>query len=331
MEAPRTPAVGSQRVGAVTSADVARQAGVSRGAVSQILNGRHSRFAASTRARVEKAALELGYTPSFAGRTLARGRSDVVVALVPRTTFGGHLQTMLETMGEELARRGLVLVTRYSTAGAESLDRLLAALQPVAVLPISALEPEQHEVLHRRGTPTVGSAPPPGPPDLNWRIGDLQARHLVAHGYRHLAFADLTDARQNVYGPARVAGFRAACDDLGLSEPAIRALPLAAAPMIDYLRGLEPSTGIACYNDEVALVLLSAAHHLGVEVPRRLGLIGVDDTALGRAVLPRITSVGYDAELIARRLVQAILATVGATQDETLPPVKLTVAQGGTT
>lgn len=321
----------SPRVVAVTSADVARHAGVSRGAVSQILNGHGARFAPTTRAKVEKVAHELGYAPSFAGRTLARGRSDVVVVLVPRTTFGGHLQTILETMGEVLARSGLVLVTRYSTAGADSLDHVLAALQPVAVLPIATLGPEQHDVLRRRGTPTVGTTPVPGSRDLNWQIGGLQARHLAERGYRHLAFADLTDARQNVYSPTRVAGFREACADLGYPPPTISALPLDADAMIGFLRTLEPSTGVACYNDDVALVLLSAAQHLGVEVPRQLGLVGVDDTPLGRAVLPRITSVGYDAELIARGLVRAILATVGAPPNEDLPAVEVTLAQGGTT
>ena len=70
----------------VTSADVARHAGVSRSTVSQILNGHERRFPARTRDRVQAAASELGYQPSAAGRALVRGASDIVVALIPDMT-----------------------------------------------------------------------------------------------------------------------------------------------------------------------------------------------------------------------------------------------------
>ena len=77
----------------VTSADVARHAGLSRATVSQVLNGHAHRFADETAERVLRAAKELGYEPSAAGRMLRTGSSDFVIALVPNTTFGGTCRT----------------------------------------------------------------------------------------------------------------------------------------------------------------------------------------------------------------------------------------------
>ena len=98
-----------------TSEDVAKRAGVSRATVSQILNGRGQRFASATRERVTQAAAELEYLPSSAGRTLALGSSDIVIAVIPNTTFGGNLQDIFEAATEELGARGLTLLLHLST------------------------------------------------------------------------------------------------------------------------------------------------------------------------------------------------------------------------
>src|SRR6188768_1453631 len=61
----------------VTMKDVALHAGVSRTAVSLVLNGRQSvALADETRARVLAAAAELGYRPNAGARALANQRSD---------------------------------------------------------------------------------------------------------------------------------------------------------------------------------------------------------------------------------------------------------------
>jgi DNA-binding LacI/PurR family transcriptional regulator len=65
-----------------TSAQVASHAGVSRSTVSQIFNGHDHLFAEETVAKVRASALDLGYRPSVAGRTLVRGTSDIVITLV---------------------------------------------------------------------------------------------------------------------------------------------------------------------------------------------------------------------------------------------------------
>jgi DNA-binding LacI/PurR family transcriptional regulator len=314
-----------------TSADVARLAGVSRGAVSQILNGHGGRFAAATRERVLEAARALAYEPSLAGRTLARGKSDVVVAVVPHTTFGANLQDILEAMTEELARNGLMLVTRFSTSDVTSFDGFIAAVQPVAVVTMADLADDHLDVLRLRRAPLVGAA---GTTDEKGAghdlIGALQARHLFDRGHRRLSYAHLKDRRQNLYGQPRYEGFRTTCDQLGLPEPDIIELAIDSEEATAHLRKLGRSTAIACYNDDVALTLLSAGQHLEIAVPADLALIGVDNTALGRAAFPRLTTIGYDTDEIARMLTHRVLSTVGVSVPSPPAPPRFEIIQGGT-
>src|SRR5437870_8738154 len=95
-----------------TIADVARAAGVSRGAVSFALNDRPG-VADATRARILAVAAELGYTPSHRARALSASRSlavGLVIAREPETlsadpffpAFIAGIEKTLATRGQAL-------------------------------------------------------------------------------------------------------------------------------------------------------------------------------------------------------------------------------------
>jgi len=269
-----------------TSADVAKAAGVSRATVSQILNGRGGRFSPGTRERVERLARELQYEPSAAGRTLARGSSDFVIALIPNTTFGGNLQDLFEEATEQLAEQGLTLVLRLSTASPTSLDRVVAGMKPRAVLSLRPFTEAERGVLEERVIPHFDTSQGV---DLNAVIGAMQARHLAERGYPRIAFAHLRDSRQDPYGAGREDGVRNACAELGLPAPVILGAGIDLDEAEGALATLEPGFGVACYNDDLAITLLTATHARGWRVPDELGLVGMDHTPLSQATSPRLT------------------------------------------
>jgi DNA-binding LacI/PurR family transcriptional regulator len=316
---------------------VAHAAGVSRGAVSQILNGRGQRFSAETRDRVEQAARSLAYEPSAAGRMLARGRSDLVVAVVPNTTFGAHLQDIVDVLTTELAAAGLTLVLRFSTTSKESFDKLIAGMRPMAVLPLGPLSDEERRVLAVRRVPVVGgageSAETPAPQhDANYAIGALQADHLVGRGHARLAFALLHDARQDPYGAGRLQGFRDRCRELGMPEPGTLSMSVDVDEAVRELRRLDgPGTAIACYNDDLALTLVAGAQRIDWCLPDDLAVIGVDNMPLARVLSPRITTVAYDSSAVAQDLARAVLGTLLVGDSWQPSPVELSVVQGDTT
>jgi len=294
-----------------TSQDVADRAGVSRSTVSQILNGREGQFTPETQARVRQAVADLGYEPSAAARTLAKGSSDIIIALIPDTTFGGNLQDIYGTLTEELARRGFTLVLRFATHTAASLDRLVVGMKPRAVLSLTPLPADDRRLLERRGVQAIDPESS-SHPDVNSEIGRLQARHLIERGYRRLAYAHLHDARSDAFGAAREVAFADECRAHGVGAPRVLALGISAKEAVAALDQLgQPGFAVGCYNDDVATALLHAALLRGWRVPNDLALIGMDNTPLSRLTTPPLTTIGYDTSLVTEVTTQSILLRLG--------------------
>lgn len=96
---------------AVTIADVAQAAGVSKTTVSRVLNTR-GEVDASTAARVREVIDRMGYVPGSGAAGLARGSSRTVGMLVPSLTWpwmGEVLQGVVDTV--EAADFGQLLFT----------------------------------------------------------------------------------------------------------------------------------------------------------------------------------------------------------------------------
>lgn len=311
-----------------TSADVARHAGLSRATVSQVLNGHSHRFAPETAERVLRAAEELGYQPSAVGRMLRKGSSDFVIALIPDTTFGGNLQDIFASVTELLAQKGLTLVLRLSTQSTASLDQLLAGMRPQAVLSLQPFTDAEREVLADRGVPAFDTATGD---NLNYAIGRIQAEHLVARGYQRLAFAHLKDARQDPYGGDREQAVRDVCESAGLPAPTVIGLGINAEQAAVALDALTTGHGIACYNDDIAITLLTAATQRGWRVPQDLGIVGMDNTPLSQVTAPRLTTVGYDLSAVARLAAEAALSALGQGDVPYVSDIDLRVIPGEST
>lgn len=318
----------------VTSADVARRAGVSRSTVSQVLNGHGHRFPASTCERVQAAATELGYQPSAAGRALVRGASDIVVALIPDTAFGPALHDFFDALTEQLAQHGLALLLRLASTSTGSLDRMITGLRPAAVLSMLPVPDSARARLADLEVPLIEPGRLGGP-DVNTEIGRAQGRHLIERGYRAVAYAHLRDSRRDPFGGReRERGVAEVCELHGLPRPRSLSLAVDAAEATSRVRALAAGTAIACYNDDVAAALLAGCRGLGLAVPRDIALAGTDDTAVARLSVPAITTFGYDlgpAVDEAARSVLAALTRPGQASGAHPPAFAIRLVQGGTT
>jgi len=115
----------------------------------------------------------------------------------------------------------------------------------------------------------------------NVAIGDEAATHLLAQGYTHFAFYGLEGVG---YSVNRRAGFVAAlrrhgltCAVLEVPADAVLLGADAAAVLDRWLEDLEPGTGILAVSDPRARLLLEACRRLAIDVPGRLGILGVGD------------------------------------------------------
>ncbi|WP_246865155.1 LacI family DNA-binding transcriptional regulator [Clavibacter sepedonicus] len=263
-----------------TSADVAQHAGLSRSTVSQILNGREHLFLEETVTRVRAAAAELGYRPSMAGRTLARGTSDIVITLIPDITFNARLRELIDAVTRGLAEAGLTNLLRFvgSDDSLDSLEDAILRLKPFGVVSLAYLSDEQQERVLARGVRLVAQSAALQAA-IDESFGRLQAEHLAASGYTTLAAVLPVSAREESFAAPREAGVRAWAREAGIDVIPTRHVTMERGGAFDAIRDLPAGpVGFAAYNDEVAAALLGAAISQGIDVPRRLGIIGIDNS-----------------------------------------------------
>lgn len=266
---------------------------------------------------MHRAAEELGYVPSSAGRALVRGHSDIVMIVFPFTTMPG-IQDIVDVLSEGLAEHGFNAVVQLSgpmhTEAHQRVRQVAESLRPAGVIDLGGLTRQDHEELRALGSPVVGTAVDGGGAGSNLTIGRAQAEHLVDRGYRQLAYAFLMDGRGHPFDQGRTDGARAVCAENGLSEPYLFGVPLdpagAVSSVATMLKAVPAPVGLACFNDDVALAVLHATRSLGLAVPQDIGLVGVGRGEVGQLAAPRLSSVWSDGGPLAS-LLQAFLAEYG--------------------
>lgn len=292
------------RNGRVTAADVARIAGVSPTTVSYVLNNvPHQKIPEETRERVHAAVSQLGYKPSAAARALRRGRSDIVMLVIPDVPLGSTMSELIELLTDELEPHGLFLVMRNERH--TPLDVLCQEMTPAAVITVIHLDPADQASLEAAGIFVVNTVLTPNPqagmlvtvPQLE--VGRLQASYLASQGHRHLGFASPADPRVGAFFDLRLRGVREVCAELGFPEPMVRDVPLSdaavtAASATAWHTATPRVTGVCAYNDDTAFALLSGMRAVGLSAPTDLAVIGLDNIPLAPFASPPLTTIDND-------------------------------------
>lgn len=319
---------------AVTSADVARASGVSRTTVSYVLNGRPgTAISEATRRRVLEAAEQLGYAPSAAARALRRGRSDLVLVVLPHWPIGPVIDTLLDHLADDLAERDMSVLVHHDR-GTRPLADLWRVVTPHTVVGLTSFAPQDVQSMRRAGIRVVSSRTGADHAGVlsytgaQRRIGQMQVEHLVARGRHRVGWAGPTDRRLTVFAEPRLAGVAEACERAGLRAP------VAADVELEVTSARSAATtwrdagvdAVAAYNDDVALAVLAGLRAEGVAVPADVAVIGVDDTPAARLACPALSTISQSIELQADYLAAATLAALDG-EDGLLPwpPDVLTV------
>lgn len=281
----------------VTQRDVASASGVSPATVGFVLNSTPNQtISAPTRARVLRAAEELGYVPDGIARAMREGSSRIVVLNVDASLEGNYSRSYISGLDDELARHDHILVVKHGHPTTESTTQLQHMISPRAVVDFA-------------GDYTAGRELADG----GWTDGlaahtALQVGHLARHGHDRLAMA--LPERATPFARVREEFARQAVERLGLPSLVPFTLPGPHAGGTDALRALlehAPVTAIAGFTDEVALRVLKCAELLGLQVPGDLAVIGYDATEYAALSSPGLTTVHIDADAHGRRAARRIL------------------------
>ncbi|GHJ47235.1 LacI family transcriptional regulator [Catellatospora sp. TT07R-123] len=320
-----------------TSADVAREAGVSRATVSFVLNDTPGQtIPEDTRRRVLAAATALRYQPSAAARVLRSGRSDIVLLLMPGWSSGELVARTLDVMSQEFSERGMTFLVHPRAGSNRHLSDLWRDVTPALVITVDPLGPHELSQLDAAGIAHLpfrlgeDGAALGASQDT---IGRIQAEHLVGLGHRRLGYAMTADASLIPFAEPRLRGVGQVCAEHGLPAPVVLSTPpgTAAGQAMRAWRAAGV-TAVAAYNDEVALALLAAARQTQVVVPDDLAVIGADDIGAAALASPPLTTVRFDPATLVPALVASILRSIGRDTGEPGPataPAEV-VARGST-
>lgn len=305
----------AKKHGRVTATQVARHSGVSQATVSYVLNDSPGQtISEETRARVLRSVEELGYTPYEPARALRSGQSSIVLFVSPDYPVGHVIGELLDRLLTLLARQGRTLLTHRLSPDIPLLD-VVRALSPLAVISMGPLEPALRTSIERTGcrVEIIGFTEPTGTgdPDVTHPqepVGRIQAEHLIARGHRRIGYALPDDVRVEMFAAPRLTAVQDVCAERDLEAPVVGVVPndLARASATVQAWHLAGVTAICAFTDEVAFAVLGAATALGIPVPSKLAVIGVDDIPLSAVSAPPLTTVHLDVEAMTRALLRPL-------------------------
>jgi DNA-binding LacI/PurR family transcriptional regulator len=312
MAGPDGDAVSTNRAVRPTHADVARLASVSTATVSYVLNNAEGhRISAQTREAVYHAAKLLGYRPNLAARNLARGKSGVVLYVVPHVAVGEMPMQAGSRMTTELARQGLLQVQIFETEEDQHVVDAIESIDPIAVTSLFPLSYVASGAVQAAGIPhiEIGTLPGLGCPHLS--VGEMRVEHLVSRGHRQIAFAYTGIAKWRTLGDYWFEGVSRAARFHDL--PPIRIGEVTVDNAADMVTGWvrDGVTAVCAQSDEIACLVLYGIHRARLSCPRDLAVIGVDASPMGVVSTPPLTTVQFDPNAVADVAVAALFERLG--------------------
>lgn len=295
---------------AVTLADVAARAGVSKATASRALSGA-PRVSNETIARVQSVARELGYRVDPVARALRQGSTRLVGMIVPVIAIPFFAQ-LIDALEAELNRAGFELLLADSHGFVEEEERRLRVFgdrRVDGILVICADRLESARVLSRtlERTAVVEVDRATDGPVADFVGVDNEAglrlvlRHLADLGVRRIGYAGSDDASSN--GVERWEAVRRHGRELGLQVTChFRgefSVESGRAALERFVRRGRLPEAIVAGSDSIALGVLKGLREHGLSVPDDVLVTGFDGSDLADLVWPTLTTVVQPVEAIA--------------------------------
>lgn len=302
-----------------TIRDVARQAGVSAGTVSNVLN-RPSYVSPETRERVLTVIAELGFTPSQQARKFPAGRQRTLGLALADLANPFFVDIALGAEAEAKSLDVGVVMIHNGDDPAREQDNLDLLVQQrvhgIMITPVRDDDPRLNR-LDAHGIPLVYVDRVATQSERCWvktddvAGGRIAGEHLVSLGHRSIAFVGSLDTTAQV--DQRFAGFVAALSDAGVVP---ERLPTAGWQIADgtavgsalvAMAANERPTAVMCANDLIAIGLLHELVRRGVQVPEDISIVGFDDLEWAADATVPLTTVRQSREELGRRAVRMLL------------------------
>ena len=304
----------------VTTKEIAKICGVSRGSVDRALNNRPG-INTRTRDKILKTAQELGNQPDFLGKSLVTGKTMTIGVVVfdVYSRFFGQLVHAIECRAKELGYFVYLTLTDKDTEvekqciehlrsrkvdglilfpvnKGSSFKKFIESIQSPIVTIVNKIDSEMDYV------------------GINDYKATSDAVKLLRE-YNHTNIVYVTTHTQtkkhlNMYAvEQRLRGFVSACKELGIPEYSGNIIEAGDYPkvVLKKLQQPDPPTAILCSNDIYALEIMKYLKDNGINIPNDVSLMGFDNIDALQYIEPGLTTISYPVEELGSRAVDILV------------------------
>ena len=323
---------------AITIKDIAKQAGVTHATVSRALHG-SSLISVDTGERIRRIAVDLGYQPSAAARSLKTNRSQAVGVIVSHIA-DPFFSEILQGIDEVAQQRGyslFIAASQRNPARERAIVKTMREHRVDGVIICSApFSAEQSRLLLSYEIPIVvinnQSAE-----DYRYSIyhddlaGSQQVtQHLIDLGHQRIAY--LGNALSGRTNQERLSGFRTQMQAAGLPLPDGFIHEVEGSDPEHGLSGVEHflalpehPTAIFCFNDLLATGVLKGLHQAGLSVPQDCSVAGFDNITYSAYTNPPLTTFDQPKREIGTQAARLLLGLLDHTEADSPPPTTQTL------
>ncbi|OZS43345.1 LacI family DNA-binding transcriptional regulator [Photobacterium sanguinicancri] len=307
-----------------TISDVSRIAGVSKATVSRVINGT-GQVKESTRLLVRQVMSELDYKPSSVAQALAT-KSGNSVGLVLSDFTGSYFGILLKqaSVSADLMGKQLLIADGHNHAESElkAVHSLVEKKSDVIVLYSRQLSPDQIIALNQSIDIPLVNVGRELPQEAGYSIAfdqkhavEMAVDHLVQLGHRSMMY--LGPEPITPTSISRLAGFKDAIShraELGISTQ-------FSTSEFGYIEGYQAGkkivasgilpTAMVIASDDIAIGCIKAFTESGIQIPRDISIVSIDNDPCSPFVTPSLTTVDVpiqevmaQAMLVAQQLVE---------------------------
>jgi DNA-binding LacI/PurR family transcriptional regulator len=302
----------------VTSAEVARLAGVSQSAVSRVFTPGAS-VSAKTMEKVRAAAEELGYRPNVLARSLITGRTRII-GLVVAYLENQFYPMALELLSRALQARGYHILVFMAENSTERVAQVMSELLDYQVDGIITASVAMSNDLTTRcdgaGIPVVMFNRGQDDARLSEVTSDnvngarRAAEFLIKGGHKRIAH--VMGWQGSSTGRDRAEGFKQAMQAAGLQPfdmvDGTYSREKAAAVTRELCQGPERPDAIFVGNDHMAFAVMDTLRHeLGLRVPQDVSVVGYDDVPMAAWPAYGLTTIRQPVNRMVEATVAALL------------------------
>ena len=302
----------------VSIKEVAKIAGVSIATVSRCINN-PEKVTERTRLKVQAAIQETGYSPNTLAQSFRRGRTNVVMVVLPSVgdPFFTPVMRGVRTAAKAKGYSVLIEETQLNTMTDDEISAMLVSKQTDGIILLASMSPFGTDVLSaksRRRIPIVIGCETISPelaefPSVhidNVAAAKEATNYLISQGHERIGM--IYGQGSSLLTKDREFGYRAAMKQARLpiadgwiveGQLTISGARKATRVLINHN---DRPTAIFCANDEMAIGCLHETKSAGLTVPDDMSIVGFDDIRYAEVTDPPLTTISQPAEEIGERV-----------------------------